>query len=118
MSTQSDLDAMDRIAMFLGGGLIVLAIPVMGLVVTLAGSKSPMYIYEMTQDGRTVSGHALSAGGVPEGATIVSSPIIDPNVRAYIVALGLLIFGVYGVYRLLAPKVQTSSADAPGTTAD
>ena len=96
----SDLDLADKIAMYLGGGLVVLGIVVIGFIEILAGAESPLYAYEVTQNGETTTGYTLSPGVAPEGAEIVHSPIFDPNLRAYIIALGLIVFGVYAIYRL------------------
>lgn len=103
----TDTDLADRIAMYLGGGLVVLGIVVLGLVNLLAGHESPMTIYEVTQGGQTTTGYALSPALAPSGATIVSVPPVAPNLRAYIVALGLLVFGVYAIYRLFVHRDPT-----------
>jgi hypothetical protein len=109
MSTE--LDAADRIAMYVGGGLLLLAIPVAGLATTLAGSTTALYVYE-TADG---SGQVLAPALAPEGAEIVSAPLVDPNLRATLALLGLLVWGVYAAYRLLtaAGGGATSRTGAP-----
>lgn len=100
-----ELDLADRIAMYLGGGLIVLAIPVMGIVNTLAGSLAPLYAYEAGEQ----SGLVYAPSMAPEGAEIVTSPIFDPNVRAGLVALGLLIWAGFAVYKLVAGEPGTAA---------
>ena len=96
----SDLSLADRIAMYVGGGLVVLAIPVLGFLNVLAGAESPMYVYELTQGGATTTGYAITPATVPQGAQLVHSPLFSPNLRASIAVLGFLVFGLYGVYRL------------------
>ncbi|HKL30246.1 MAG TPA: hypothetical protein VJ898_13390 [Natrialbaceae archaeon] len=98
MATQSNLTTLDKAAMWLGGGLIILAIPVMGLIVTLAGSNSALYTYEVTQNGETVTQQGLS---VPSGATAVTEPLFAPNLRGTIVLIGLAIFGLYAIYKFV-----------------
>ncbi|MFB6082083.1 MAG: hypothetical protein ABEJ67_04595 [Halanaeroarchaeum sp.] len=102
----TELNTMDRIAMYLGGGLLVLALPVMGTIVILAGSMSPLYTYSQGDS----TGYALAPGMAPEGAQIVSSPIFDPILRGYIVLIGLVIFMLLAVYKLFSP------APGSGTT--
>lgn len=115
----TNIDLADRIAMYLGGGLVMLGIVVLGIVNLVAGYESPMYAYEVTQNGQATTGHALSPALAPEGATIVHSPLVDPNLRAYIVALGLIVFGLYAAYRLFvhdgAPLTERS---APADSGD
>lgn len=111
--TNTTFDLADEIAMYVGGGLILLAIPLMGIVNLLAGAESPLYAYELTAGGETTTGTALSPALVPQGATIVHSPLFDPTVRAYLVAVGLVIFGLYFVYRLFVDsprEVETTVA--------
>lgn len=115
---QTDFDLADRIAMYIGGGLLLLAIPVMGILNVLAGAESPLYVYEVTQGGETTTGHALAPAMAPEGASIVQSPLFDPNLRAYLVAAGLVIFGLYYVYRLFVHAPRETKTTPPTSTAD
>jgi multisubunit Na+/H+ antiporter MnhB subunit len=112
MST--DLDLADRIAMYVGGGLLLLAIPVAGLVTTLAGSTTPLYVYE-TADG---SGQVLAPALAPDGAEVVSAPLVDPNLRATLVLAGLLVWGAYGAYRLATAAAGESAPSPSPTSAD
>ncbi|ESP89948.1 hypothetical protein K933_00257 [Candidatus Halobonum tyrrellensis G22] len=86
--------------MYGGGGLVTLGIVVMGLINVLVGYESPLYVYELTSGGETTTGQVVAPALVPEGATVVASPLFGPTLRAYVVALGLIVFGLYGVYRL------------------
>lgn len=114
--TTDALDLADRIAMIVGGGLIVLAIPVIGLVNTLAGSMSPLYKYQYTNEaGETVTAYGLESS-VPEGATVLVDPLVDPMTRAWIVFFGLLVFGVYGVYRLVGGRKTERREPTPEAT--
>ncbi|MFB6195351.1 MAG: hypothetical protein ABEI80_04205 [Haloplanus sp.] len=114
----TDLTLADRIAMYIGGGLLVLAIPVLGIINVLAGYESPMYVYRMTQGGSTTTGYAITPGTVPQGAELVHSPLIAPNLRAYLVALGLIIFGLYGVYRLFVHGPREGTQEYVTATGD
>lgn len=96
----TNLTTMDKLAMYVGGGLIILGIPVMGLIVTLGGSMSPLYAWETADKSGTV----LAPSMAPEGASIVTSPIFDPVLRGYLVLLGLAIFMLLGVYKLFTPE--------------
>lgn len=82
----SNHTTMDKIALYIGGGLVVLGTFVIGLVEMLAGSTHPV-----TSDGQ-----------IPHDA------IVPPDIRAYIILLGLLIWGIYALY--------TAIATTPGRT--
>jgi len=112
----TQLDYADRIAMYIGGGLLVLAIPVMGVLNLLAGNESPLYTYKVTSGGATTTGHALAPDLAPKGATIVASPLFDPNLRAYIAAAGMIIFAAYFLYRLFVPAARETEDDATTAT--
>lgn len=114
MTTTTELDTADEVAMYLGGGLIVLAIPVLGVATTLAGAASPLYVYE----GAESAGQAYSAAAVPDGAEVVSAPLVDPHLRAAMVALGLAIWATYAVYRVATPRESTASRRASAGTTD
>lgn len=104
--------------MYVGGGLLVLAIPVMGIVEVLAGNASPLYTYEVTQGGETTTGNVLAPALAPEGAEIVGSPVFDPNLRATLVALGLVVFGLFAIYRLIDHRATETESRTRATTAD
>jgi hypothetical protein len=98
------LDIVDKIAMYVGGGLMVLAIPVMGILTTITGSMAPLYAYKAGEE----TGHVLAPSLAPEGAEIVSSPLVDPNLRAAMVLLALLVWGGCAVYKLYGGKMAAS----------
>lgn len=39
----TQLDTMDTLAMYLGGGLIILGIPVLGFILTITGAENPAF---------------------------------------------------------------------------
>ncbi|MFB6188670.1 MAG: hypothetical protein ABEI57_02190 [Halapricum sp.] len=112
MTKFSDLPMVDRLAMGLGGGLIVLGVVVLGIVELLAGHANPMY--HGTVNGQAVS--ALTRSGLPDGTTNVVSPIVPPNVRAGIVVLGLFVLFVYAVYVLIARRGVGSREERTATS--
>jgi hypothetical protein len=108
--TDDTLDIVDKLAMTVGGGLILLAIPVIGFLTTITGSMSPLYEYQVTNKaGETVVKTGL-AKNIPDGATILTEPLVDPMTRAWIVFVGLLVLAGYAVYRVLAPKTSASES--------
>lgn len=98
MATEN-VTTVEKAVMLVTGALFVIAMPVIGLIVTFAGSMSPMVAYSTGES----SGYALSAGGIPEGAQVVASPVIGPNTRAMLIAVGLVLFGLLAVYKLFQP---------------
>jgi hypothetical protein len=83
----SELTTADRIAMYIGGGLVVLGTVGIGLVEMIAGSPHP------------VSG---------EGQ-IVHEALVPLEIRSYIILLGLLIWGLYAVYKVVAIKPRSGA---------
>ncbi len=86
----SDFTTADKIAAYVGGGLIVLGIVGIGLIEIIAGSTHPV-----TREGQ-----------------IVHEALIDIQIRSYIIILGLVIWGLYAVYRLVATTPATASHEA------
>jgi hypothetical protein len=74
----SDLTTADRIAMYVGGGLVILGTVGIGFVEMLLGSPHP------------VSG---------EGQ-IVHDALVPLEVRSYIILAGFLVWGVYAIYKV------------------
>lgn len=84
-------DVVDRIAMLLGGGLVVLGVAVLGLINAL--SQTPPV--PQTNDA----------------GQVVAEPLVPPDLRAYVVALGLVVWLVYALYKLRgAPETEEQPA--------
>ncbi len=75
----NELTIPDTIAMYAGGGLVVLGTVVVGLIEMVAGSAHP------------VSG---------EGQ-IMHEALVPLEIRSYIILAGLLIWGIYAVYKVV-----------------
>ena len=80
MIRMSELTTADKLAMYGGGGLVVLGVVVIGLLEILIGSPHPVD---------------------SEGA-IVHEALVPIEVRSYIILLGLLILGLVAVYKFVA----------------
>jgi uncharacterized membrane protein len=100
--TDENLTTVDKAVMLVTGAIFVIAMPVIGLIVTLAGSMSPMVTY-MTGES---SGYALSAGAIPEGAQVATTPLVGPNARAALIAVALVLFGLLAIYKLFQPGAE------------
>ncbi|WP_233752264.1 MULTISPECIES: hypothetical protein [Halostella] len=83
----------DKIAMYVGGGLVVLGVVVIGLLDMLLGA-----------------GHPVNSEGAIEHAAVV--PI---DIRAGIILLGLVVWGSVAVYKFAAGPAPTgtSAGQAP-----
>lgn len=90
-------DVVDRIAMALGGGLLLLGVVVGDLINTLAGAP-----------------HLP----VEEEGAIVATPVVSPDLRAYLILLALLVWGVYAVYRLASPPPAADVQERTPSAAD
>ena len=110
--TEENISTVDKAVMLASGALVLIAMPIVGLIVTFGGSMSPMLTWVQGES----SGHALSAAGVPEGAQIVASPLIGPNLRAALLVLALTLMGILAVYKLLQVGGQPVSAPTSTTT--
>lgn len=75
------LSTADRIAMLVGGGLIVFGTIVLGFINVITNSP-----------------HLV----VMEEGQVVAEPLITPDIRAYLVLLGLLVWLLYGLYKVTA----------------
>lgn len=93
--TTDQITTADRIAMLLGGGLVLLGTAVLGLVNTLAGAPTmPVVEEEM----------------------IVAEPLVSPDLRASLIALGLLVWLVVAIYKVTqAPSVEVTEAPETAT---
>lgn len=67
--------------MLIGGGLIVFATVVLGFLNVITNSPH----MEVVEEG-----------------TVVAEPLIAPDLRAYLILLGLVIFLLYGLYKVTA----------------
>lgn len=78
----------------LGGALVVLGVVVLGFLNTITDNPH----LETTNDA----------------GEVVAEPLIPPDLRAYIVAAGLLLWLCYGAYKVLAPPpVEDQPRAAP-----
>jgi hypothetical protein len=77
----TQLTTADKIAIYGGGGLVVLGVFVIGLLEMLLGT-----------------GHPVSSEG-----QIAHEALIPLEYRSYIIIAGLLIWGLYASYRLAGP---------------
>ncbi|AKH98111.1 hypothetical protein [Halanaeroarchaeum sulfurireducens] len=109
---EEHISPVERVGMLLIGALVVIAMPVLGLLVTVTGSMSAMVSYT-TGDG---AGHALTTGAIPDGATVTAAPVVEPNLRAIILSVALVLLGFLAIYRLLSvsgskPVVSSQTVD-------
>jgi hypothetical protein len=87
----SDLTTADTIAMYVGGGLVVLGTFVIGLLEMVLGSSHPV-----TGEGQ-----------------IVHEALVPIEIRSYIILLGLLIWGLYAVYKVVAVEPAPAGTAQP-----
>lgn len=80
----------DTIAAYVGGGLVVLGVVVIGLIEIIAGSPHP----------------------VSDEGQIVHEALVPLEIRSAIILLGLLIWAGYAIYKVVA----TTPATAPPET--
>ncbi|WP_225336307.1 hypothetical protein [Halomicrobium urmianum] len=85
----SELNTTDKVAAYVGGGLIVLGAVVIGLLEMIAGSPHPV-----TGEGQ-----------------IEHEALIPLEIRSYIIILGLLIWAVYAIYKVIGTTSATDTAD-------
>jgi hypothetical protein len=91
----TDLTTADKIGMYVGGGLVILGVVVIGLLDMVFGA-----------------GHPVTTEGQIEHAAVI--PI---DIRAAIILLGLLIWGLVAVYKFVAAPGRTgASQTAAGQT--
>lgn len=79
------LTTADKIAMYVGGGLVLLGTFAIGLIEMFFGSP-----HSVTGEGQ-----------------IVHEALVPLDIRAYIIMAGLLIWGLYAVYKVLATEPAT-----------
>ena len=83
----SELNTLDKVAAYVGGGLVVFGVVAVGLLEMVAGSPHPV-----SDDGQ-----------------IVHEALVPLEVRSYIILLGLLIWATYAVYRVVWTTPTTPS---------
>jgi hypothetical protein len=86
----SELTTADTIAAYVGGGLVLLGTVVIGLVEIFAGSPHPV-----SGDGQ-----------------IVHEALIPLGIRSYITLAGLLIWGLYAIYKVAAGPAASGTTTA------
>ena len=90
----------DKAAMALSAGLVLLGIVGLGIVELLAGK--PYGAAPLTN----------------EAGAVVATPAVDPALRTGLVLAGLLVLGLYGAYRLAVPTEEPAEATPHETMAD
>jgi hypothetical protein len=90
-------DTIDRLAMGLGGALILVGVVVLGIVEILAGQ--PYGAAPVTNDA----------------GEIVATPAVDPTLRTGLVIAGLVVLFLWGVYKMTMPDDvgESTRRDAP-----
>ena len=78
-------DTIDKLAMYLSGGLLLLGVVVTGLIETLAGQPYG------------------AAPQTNEAGEVIASPAVDPNIRTALVVAALLVLLLYAIYKLATP---------------
>jgi len=93
-------DTIDKLAMYLSGGLLLLGVVVSGLIEVLAG-------------------HPYGAAPqTNEAGEVIASPAIDPNIRTALVVAALLVMLLYAIYKLATPIEEETGAAATASTSD
>ncbi|MFQ3294146.1 MAG: hypothetical protein ACI9EZ_000078 [Halobacteriales archaeon] len=95
----SELNTIDKLAMYIGTGLVLLGTAVIGLVEMLIGSTHPV-----TGEGQ-----------------IVHESLVPVDIRSYIIILGLVIWGLYAIYKVLSgtpPSGRETTTARDPTKAD
>ncbi|MGA9399787.1 hypothetical protein [Haladaptatus sp.] len=97
-TTHSELSIVDKIAMVLGGGLILLGTVVLGFLDTFLGDPS-----------------AISTTN--DAGQVVTTPAFPVEVRGTIIALGLVVFMLYAVYKLFTVITSPEARHTPEQSA-
>jgi len=90
----------DKAAMALSGGLMLLGIVGLGIVELLAGQ--PYGAAPITNDA----------------GEVVATPMVDPVLRTGLVLAGIAVLGLYVAYKITTPVDGTEAADRHETAAD
>lgn len=89
---QQNYHAIDKLAMAVGGTLMLLGVVVLGFVEILGGepySAAPL---------------------MNDAGEIVATPLVDPNIRTGLVILGFLVLLLWGFYRMASPTTFEAGA--------
>ncbi|MDG5778790.1 hypothetical protein VB773_03885 [Haloarculaceae archaeon H-GB2-1] len=97
---KSNIETIDKAAMALSGGLMLLGIVVLGFVELLDGA--PYGAAPVTNDA----------------GEVVATPMVDPALRTGLVLLGMAVLLVWGLYRYTVPPMDVDEATATEMTAD
>jgi hypothetical protein len=80
------LTTADKVAMYVGGGLVILGTFVIGIIEMFFGAT-----HSVTGEGQ-----------------IVHEALVPLDVRSYIILIGLLIWGLYAVYKVVGTQPATA----------
>lgn len=94
-----DMKPIDRIAMVLSTGLMLIGIVVLAIVELLDGA--PFGAAPLTNDA----------------GEVIGTPLIDPNIRTGLVILGLVILLLWGIYKVFTPVQETERQQTEQPTA-
>jgi len=97
---QTTYNAIDKFALWLGGGLMLLGTVILGLVEVVMGP--PYGAAPLTNDA----------------GEVIATPFVDPNLRTGLFVLGLVVLLVWGLYRLAAPMETAEEKQVADMTAD
>ncbi|WP_336339038.1 hypothetical protein [Haloarcula brevis] len=97
---QQHTTVIDKAAMALSGGLMLLGVVVLGIVEILAGQ--PYGAAPLTNDA----------------GEVIATPMVDPTLRTGLVLAGLLVLALYGGYRLVVPVDDRAATAQQEVTAD
>ena len=97
--TLNDMKPIDRIAMLVSTGLMLLGIVVLGIVELLDGA--PFGAAPLTNDA----------------GEVIATPLVDPNIRTGLVVLGIAVLLIWGIYKVVTPVERTDRETAEQPTA-
>lgn len=86
----NELNTVDKVAMYVGGGLVMLGVFVIGLIEMFLGATHPVDA---------------------EGA-IVHDALVPIDIRAWIIMLGLVVWGLVALYKVVGPTAAGETASA------
>lgn len=95
-NSNTEIGTVDRVAMLLGGGLVLLGTIVLGFLDTFIGNPFPMPVTN-------------------EAGEIIANPTFSIEIRGTIIALGLAVFALYAVYKVFAAMTTPAAGPAAET---